>query len=264
MKKTIIITGASSGIGYALADILIKTEEYKVYNISRTDCSVEGVINKRCDVTRSAKFTKTLKDIIAKEGSIYAGIYSAGYSIAAPIELTHEEKLRYLFDVNYFGAVNFCRTLIPSMREYKNGRLILVGSMVSQLPVPFLSGYCSSKAAIGALAQGLSQELEPFGIKCTCVMPGGTATAFTARRDKINCHGTKYNDAYCKMLARLGVTEAKGMDAKNVAEIISRTLAKKAPPLFLPAGLTNTLTSVAAKIVPQELVSMFVDSVFVT
>jgi len=263
MKKTVIITGASSGIGYALAEALSKKDEYKIYSISRGNCDIAGVINKKCDVTKSAKFNKILKEILAKEKSIYAGVYSAGYSIAAPIELAEEYKLRYLFDVNYFGAVNFCRALIPSMRKTHEGRLILIGSMAGQLPVPFLSGYCASKAAIGTLTQGLSQELEPFGIKCTCIMPGGTATAFTARRDKINCHDTDYNDAYCKMLARLGVTEAKGMDAKKVAETISGILTKKAPPLFLPVGLTNAVTSAAAKLVPQEIVSMVMESFFV-
>jgi len=262
--KTIIITGASSGIGYALAETLSKDGGYKIYNISRTACDIAGVINKRCDVTKSARFAKTLTDIITKEGHIYAGIYSAGYSLAAPIEITDEVKLRYLFDVNYFGTVIFCKNLIPSMRKTRSGRLILIGSMAGQLPVPFLSGYCSSKSAIGTLTQGISQELEPFGIKCTCVMPGGTATAFTARRDKINCHNTEYNDAYCKMLAHLGVTEAKGMDAGKAAEIIARVLTKKAPPLFLPVGLINTATSAVAKLVPQEIVSMVMDSIFVT
>ncbi|MCL2370476.1 MAG: SDR family NAD(P)-dependent oxidoreductase [Firmicutes bacterium] len=260
--KTIIITGASSGIGYATAEALCQNG-YKVYNISRGDCDIKGVINKRCDVTKTAKFVKVLEDIIAKEGEIYAGIYSAGYSLAAPIELTDDDKLRYLFDVNYFGAVTFCKTLIPSMREARNGRLVLIGSMAGQLPVPFLSAYCGTKAAVGSLAQGISQELEDYGIRCTCVMPGGTATEFTARRDKLNCHDTEYNEAYCKALANIGVTEAKGMDAKKVADLIVRNLTKKAPPLFLPVGVANTLTSAVAKFVPQELVSMYMSSTFI-
>ena len=262
MQK-IIIVGASSGIGRAFAARLNKSE-YKAYNISRTKCDVEGVHNREADVTDGVGFGAVLKEILAAEGHIDAGVYCAGHGIAVPVELADIERCRYLFDVNYFGAVRFCRELIPAMRGANSGRLILVGSMAGQIPVPFESFYCGSKAALGALAQGLALELQPYDIRVTCVMPGGTKTAFTARREKADCTRTVYNQRYNNALANIGVIEARGMDADKVAIALSRLLNRKNTPIFYPVGLSNHLNRGAAKLLPASAVNRMAAAKFDT
>jgi len=259
--KSVIIVGASSGIGCALASILVD-RDIRVYNLSRTKCGYEGIINFEVDVTDTTRLRQIIDDIIACETNIDAGIYCAGYSIAVPIELADTDKCRYLFDVNYFGAVEFAQALIPTMRGAGAGRIVFVGSMAGQLPIPFGSFYSSSKAALGMLAHGLRQELAPYNIHCSCVMPGGTITPFTAKREKVDCKLTSYNHRYSNALAALGVTEAKGMDAMTVAATIDKLLHRNHPPLFVPVGFKNRITASTAKILPDQWVGRIMSEKF--
>ena len=260
MKK-IIITGASSGIGYALAKRLIQ-KGHKVHNISRTACKLDDVINHSCDIAAKSRLQATLDNIISIEKNIDIGIYSAGYSAAMPVELMDESKARHMWEVNYFGAAVFCKKLAPSMRGQGHGRIVLVGSRAAELPLPYMGYYCATKTALSALAHAVAQELESFGIKCTLAMPGGTATPFTYNRETVAADMLPYCDKYNNSIAHLAQTEQNGMTADDVARAIISTLAKSSPPLLLPIGITNKLAAAAAKILPEQLLGMMTESIF--
>jgi len=253
MKKTAVVVGASSGIGKELAKGLIQ-RGYSVFNISRTLCDMPEITNYLADVSEIKNFQSAVAKVLEDtSGVIDMAIYSAGYSMAAPVEFVSMEKCRYMFDVNYFGAVEFCKMLIPFMRKREQGRIVLIGSVAGRLPIPFLSFYSATKSALECFVKNLTHELKPFGIHCTLVLPGGTKTAFTKRRDVIDINDLGYRDIYNNAVGNLAQLEQEGMDAKKVAEIVLRAVSRKNPPLIKKTGISNTLVADAAKILPDKM-----------
>ena len=149
-QKTAIVVGGSSGIGCAVCTRLSE-RGWNVVNISRTPCKSSSVKNITADVAAGS----TLSDVITKVGEKYGIdvlVYCAGFSMAAPIEYAKESDYRYLFDVNFFGALKAVQATIPFMKA-RGGRMVLVGSIGGDLPIIFDSFYSASKAALEMLAR---------------------------------------------------------------------------------------------------------------
>lgn len=261
--KTIIIVGASSGIGHSIA-LLVKKEVYKIYNISRSKCDIPYVINISCDVSNSNEFETVLNEIFDQEPCIDIGIYCSGYSIAAPVELGDYAKVSYLYSVNYLGAVLFCKQLAPIMKKQNYGKIALVGSMAGVVPIPYMSFYSGSKAALAMLSYAVGQELKRFNVKCTCIMPGGTATSFTKNRDKVDSTNTVYESSYNKFIFNITKEEQEGDSAEFVARKIIKIISKKNPPLVVPIGGKNKLTYILIKLMPIKFTNKLVSIKFKT
>ena len=147
----------------------------------------------------STALAKAIGEAAAAEGGeLYALVYCAGFSMAAPIEYADEKDYHYLFDVNYFGAVRAVQCAVPFMKE-RGGRIVLVSSMGGLFPVAFDSFYSSSKAAVDMLVKSAALELEPYGIRVCSVQPGGTSTAFTFKR---KIYGDAENGEYASSFGR--------------------------------------------------------------
>ena len=180
LKKTIIMVGASSGIGFETA-LRMLGRGFSVANISRTPCALSRVKNYTADISNGTAMEKAIAEIASQTENLYGLVYCAGFSMAAPIEYASERDYRYLFEVNYFGALRAIRTVVPFLKE-KGGRILLVSSMASIFPVAFDSFYSSSKAAVDMLVKSAAIELEPYRIRVSSVQPGGTSTEFTFKR----------------------------------------------------------------------------------
>lgn len=250
VKKTAIVVGGSSGIGYETC-LRLSNRGWNVINISRTPCTIDKVENIQADVTEGTAVTDAIKEYADKP--ISALIYSAGFSMAAPIEYAKEEDYRYLFDVNFFGALRAMQAVIPQMKQ-KGGRIILVGSLGGDLPIMFDSFYSSSKAALEMLCRAAYSELKPYGIKVTGVLPGGTATGFSFKR---KVYTTDENRAYAgsvnKAVAALANMEQSGMSPEAVAEIIYNVLVEENPPVIKSCGVKNAVYRAFTRIMPEKL-----------
>lgn len=257
VRKTVIIVGASSGIGYETALKLIG-RNYNVINISRTPCPLERVKNYAADITVGTTLEKAMHAVAEKANNLYALVYCAGFSMAAPLEYVEAKDYRYLFEVNYFGALRAVQTIIPYMKK-KGGRIILVSSMASIFPIAFDCFYSSSKAALDMLAKGADIELSPFNIRVTSVQPGGTSTSFTFKR-KIYTEedNREYSPRLHKATAALANMEQGGLNAGEVAANIADILAMKRPPCSLQCGKKNKFYSVANRLLPESF-SMYLN-----
>ena len=178
-KKTAVVVGGSSGIGFETCKRLVN-RGWNVVNVSRTNCKAAKVTNIKADAADGEALKNAIKKSAGKNG-ISLLIYSAGFSMAAPIEYAKEEDYKYLFEVNFFGALRAIQYAIPYMKN-KGGRIILIGSLGGDLPISFDSFYSSSKAALEMLCRSAYSELKPYNIKVTGVLPGGTSTGFTFKR----------------------------------------------------------------------------------
>lgn len=219
--KTLLIVGGSSGIGYETA-ALFQKKDYKVINVSRTPCSLVGVTNKPCDVTVREDLDKILRETTECE-KIDCFVYSAGFSMASPLEYVKEGDYRYLFEVNFFAFLHCLQVLLPALRS-NDGVACVVSSLGACLPIPFDAYYSSSKAALNTFVTALNYELESQNVKVVSVMPGGTKTGFTSKR---KVYPPSETDGYAKMqklaVSRLAQTEQKGADPKKVAKTIFKS-----------------------------------------
>jgi len=252
MKKTAFIVGASSGIGLAVAEKL--TKNYNVYCGARRECPNKNVKSITLDASEKDSLKNAVDKIIEETGRIDVFIYSAGFSMAAPTEKVLSEDYRYLFDVNFFGALEGVKHVIPHMRN-GGGRIILISSLGGVLPIAYDPFYSASKAALNIVAKELYLELKPYDISVTSFMPGGTATDFTSKRKVYNREQSGiYYGEQTRAVTALAETEQTGMPAEEVADEIIKILNRKYPPAVAAAGFINTLFYLAEKFLPDKLV----------
>lgn len=251
LRRTVIIIGASSGIGYETA-LRLLGRGFSVANISRTPCMLGQVMNYTADVASGDSLEKAISSAASSTENLYGLVYCAGFSMAAPIEHAEERDYRYLFEVNYFGAVRAIKSVIPFLKK-RGGRIVLVSSMGSIFPVAFDSFYSSSKAAVDMLAKSAALELEPYKISLCSVQPGGTSTGFTFKR---KVYGDEENGEYAakvkKAASALADMEQGGMSAGEVAKQVVEAVCEKNPPLLLQCGGKNKFFAVAKRILPDK------------
>lgn len=251
LKKTAVVVGGSSGIGYETC-LKLCNRGWNVINISRTPCKNSKVISIAADAAAGSALPEAI-DKIAEKYEISALIYSAGFSMAAPIEYARESDYKYLFDVNFFGALKSVQAVIPYMKP-KGGRIVLVGSLGGEVPIFFDSFYSASKAALEMLCRSAYSELKPYNIKVTGVLPGGTATNFTQKRKVYpEEENRSYSGSVNKAVAALANMEQSGMSPDAVAEIIYSVLISDKPPVIKVCGAKNTALRLLTRVAPEKV-----------
>ncbi len=179
--KIAFITGASSGIGAALARELAKRGAdvaITARRIERLEKLAEEIremgrraVPIRCDVTVDGDLEKAVEKVHAELGTIDISIANAGFGVAAPLEKLTLEDYRRQFETNVFGVLRTIYATLPDLKE-KKGNLVLMGSVAGHISVPGASPYSMSKFAIRALSDSLYHELRPKGVAVTLISPG--------------------------------------------------------------------------------------------
>lgn len=260
MKKIALIIGGSSGIGLAVAKKLLKND-YIVYNGSRNICPETAVNSIFLDVNQPNAIKDAVDKIVETHNQVDLLVYSAGYSMAAPIEYVKSEDYRYLYDVNLFGAIEAVKAVVPFMRENGVGQIIFISSLGSTIPIAFDPYYSSSKAALDMLCLTLRLELQKYNIRLTSLLPGGTKTAFSYKRN-IYTNNEPYEIDLQSAVNVLYEMEQKGMEAEAVAKTIFRVIKRKNPPPIIAAGLVNKLFLLTERLLPRKVFLWVVGVVF--
>jgi short-subunit dehydrogenase len=182
MKKIILITGASSGMGKDAALALIK-KGHTVYGAARrleqmTDLQEAGGHAIKMDVTVDDDMQKAVNEIIVKEGRIDALINNAGFAVYGAVEDVDIEDARRQFEVNLFGLARLTQLLLPYMRKEKSGTIINISSMGGKMYTPLGAWYHATKHALEGWSDCLRLELKPHGINVAIIEPGVIKTAF--------------------------------------------------------------------------------------
>lgn len=178
--KVVLITGASSGIGYMAAKLLAEKGNI-VYGAARRVEKIEelrpfGVIPVRMDITDESSIRSCVEKIISEQGRIDALVNNAGYGYYGAIETVAIEEAKKQFDVNLFGTARLTQLVLPYMREQHNGRIVNVASIAGRMTLYLGAWYHASKYALEAFSDALRMEVKPFGIDVSIVEPGGIRT----------------------------------------------------------------------------------------
>ena len=186
MKKTIFITGASSGIGKATS-LLFASKGWNVIATMRSPekekelSLLNGILLLEADVTDIASISQALDQGIQKFGQVDVLLNNAGYGQQGIFEAVGPEKIRQQFEVNVFGLMETTRAILPHFRSKKTGTIINITSGVGRVTVPLVSIYAASKFAVEGFSESLSYELDSQNIKVKIVEPGYVATPFYQR-----------------------------------------------------------------------------------
>jgi NAD(P)-dependent dehydrogenase (short-subunit alcohol dehydrogenase family) len=186
MKKTVLITGASSGFG-KMAAKLFHTNNWNVIATMRTPeketelAALDNVFISKLDVTDKLSIQNTVAAGIEKFGQIDVLVNNAGYGAMGALEASTEAQVKQQFDVNLFGLIEVTKAVLPGMRQQKSGVIINVSSIGGRLTFPFSSLYHATKFAVEGLTESMQYELNPLGIHLKIVEPGGYKTEFAGR-----------------------------------------------------------------------------------
>ena len=249
-QRVILITGASSGIGYDAAAILAE-HGHRVYGAARRVELLEklrdkGVIPIKMDVTDEQSMADGIKTIIDAEGRIDVLVNNAGYGYMGAIENVTIAEAKRQIEVNVFGLARLTQLVLPYMRKQHSGRIINTSSVAGKAVIPFGGWYNVSKYSVEALSDALRIEVKPFGIKVVLIEPGGIKTDWgiiAADNLTTSSQGTAYQESGLKMarLLKRGYTSNFLSNPMRVAKAISRAVNSKRPRIRYRLGVGSGL-----------------------
>ncbi len=236
--KTILITGCSSGFGLETARVFLE-RGWKVVATMRTP---HADILPASDHLRVLPLDVTdagsIRGLIEAAGPIDVLVNNAGIGLMSVLEGTPMQTTRDLFETNTFGTIAMTQAVVPQFRERQDGVIVNVSSSTTLKPLPLLSAYTASKAAVNAFTESLALELEPFNVRVRLVIPGAAPeTAFsrnaqTRMRDGIPAAYAEFAQG---VFARRGQSSLV-THARDVMDAVWRAVTDPASPLRMPAG----------------------------
>jgi short-subunit dehydrogenase len=233
--KSIIVTGASSGIGKA-ATIMLARSGYRVFGLARSydklkalalELPGENYVPVEFDITHPEAFVTVVSDIAAR-GGIFGLVNNAGYVEPGAIEDIGIEDLRAQFETNFFGLVGLTKQVLPIMMQKGEGRIVNTSSMAGLISLPLIGAYCASKHALEAVADALRMELWNTGIKVVNINPGVIETnihAVTNSKTPLLKEKSRFARAYKKYLEDV----SSGLPASRVASTIVEAISSPDP-----------------------------------
>jgi NAD(P)-dependent dehydrogenase (short-subunit alcohol dehydrogenase family) len=187
-QKVAIVTGSSSGIGYATS-LLLARNGFHTYatmrNIGRSADVQEIAYKERLpleviqlDVNDDASIRDSIEKVESENERIDVLVNNAGYGLVGAFEDLSVEEIKSQFETNFFGVIRLTQQVLPIMRKQKSGTIVNISSGAGRIGFPGMSAYVSSKFALEGLSESMSYELEPFGIKVVIIEPGVIRTNF--------------------------------------------------------------------------------------
>ena len=254
-KKTVLVTGCSSGIGLATCHVLSRNNFMTygtVRNLSKAK-KIEDLIDREglplkilhLDVNDNQSIKLAVKKILTESGGIDILINNAGYGMFGPIEEITTQEVKKQFETNFFGTIRVIKTIVPIMRKQGNGIIVNISSMVGRFGVPLNFAYVSSKFAVEGLSESIAFELEEFGIRVIVIEPGVVKSDFF---QNVRVKGMDPNSPYHKLMKMRVSFLDKAMknsvtSSYDVASIILDALNSKDPKFRYVVGndATNSI-----------------------
>ena len=236
---TVLITGCSSGFGLETAKLFLENGWRVIATMRNPDPDIlptsDNLSVLPLDVTDAA----SIASAIEQAGQIDVLVNNAGFGAAVPIELIELETARQLFETNMLGTLAMLQAVLPGFRKRRRGTVINVTSSATLKPLPLVSVYRASKAAVNALTESLAVEMEPFGVRVHIVLPGRAPETRFGENAMPHIRGLDipdYKPMIEGMIANFREESGPVTHAGDVAEAVWHAASDPNAPFWLPAG----------------------------
>ena len=268
--RVVLITGASTGIGLALAKLLAKysfrlvltARESSLVRFERAGVrESERLMLRPLDLAHPNEAERVVREVTARWGSVDVLVNNAGVCYRSVIEHFEKENEEHQFQTNYFGPLNLIRLVLPSMRAHYSGRIINISSVGGMMAMPTMGGYSASKFALEGASEALWYELKPWGIQVTLVEPGFVHSnsfqkaLFTPKSKQAFEDTHDPYHAYYRHLIAL-ITRMMKMSPtrpEHIAKKILKVMRQRHPPLRLPVTSDALFFSLLRRFLPARL-----------
>lgn len=265
--KNVFLTGGSSGIGLATAELFAKNG-YTVFSSSRNPAAESRCFPSGGEIRPVALDIRCPQSICQCSESVLAQadigivIHCAGIGIACAGEEYPSDAVENLMKTNYNGVLLVNSYFLPHLRRRGGGLCVIIGSAAGIFPIPFQSHYCASKAALDLYSAALRMELCDYRVQVSLIMPGDTNTGFTkARKYEINDTSPYYN-ACLHAVKKMEKDEINGRPAISVAQSILKLSERKKPPARIVVGFEYKLLSLLRRFVPDSFIEFILRSMY--
>lgn len=241
MRKVVLVTGGSSGIGKAICTVLA-AKGYKVYGTSRNP---ENQNQKdkfsllKMDVGDSNSIKLCVQELLDKEGKIDILVNNAGIGIMSAVEDVSDEEFNKVMDTNVLGPTRVLREVLPVMRAQKSGLVINVASIAGHISLPYRGVYCASKAALQKITESLRMELKPYNVHACVLDPGDFATSISQNRvvaQRVTEQVSPYTSDTLRVEAAVNKEVGGSSDPKIVGNLVHRIAQSKKVKVYYSAG----------------------------
>ncbi|WP_109830656.1 SDR family NAD(P)-dependent oxidoreductase [Reichenbachiella versicolor] len=237
MTKNVIITGVSTGIGYACAQMFIG-EGYKVFGSVRKKEDGERLQSELGENYYPLVFDVTSKEEITQEfgrlktlvsDGVVCLINNAGYAVTGPVEFLDVQEYRDQFEVNFFSIIEITKACLPLLKLAKknglNPRVINMSSIAAKNCMPFMTPYSASKAAVDSLTEGLRRELMVFGIDVVALNPGPIATPIWSKIEEFSTEvqNSEYGLPLKRLMKLVRKSEKQAVGVDRFARVVFNT-----------------------------------------
>jgi NAD(P)-dependent dehydrogenase (short-subunit alcohol dehydrogenase family) len=254
-----VVTGASSGIGKAIAEHLAGAG-LRVYGSRLPDEPAASIRNEPLlplNVDDDVSVAAFVDQVLERAGRIDVLVNCAGFGIAGAVEDTTVAEAKAQFETNYFGVHRMCRAVLPTMRRQGAGRIVTVSSIGGLIALPFQATYSATKYALEGLMEALRHEVRPFGIKVTLIEPADFSTGFTAKRrttDAADRKTSPYAAAFASALDVITKDEMGGWEPDAIGRLAVRIVNRRSPRLRYTVGrLDERAVSWLKRVVPHRV-----------
>jgi short-subunit dehydrogenase len=226
MAKTILITGASSGIGRASA-LYFAEKGWNVAATMRDPLKADAALQHpqisvfALDVTDADSIARAVDETLARYQKIDVLLNNAGYALFGPIEASDSGQIQNQFATNFFGLIEVTQQVIPAMRAAGEGLILNVSSIVGRLALPYASFYVATKFAVEGLSESMRYELDPFHIRVKLIEPGSILTEFGKGSMQV-AMSEPYQASMNKFLSVFTKSNARAAGPEDVAKVIYR------------------------------------------
>lgn len=236
---SVLITGCSSGFGLATAKLFLSKGWTVAATMRIPDPDVLPASDQLIILPLDVTDRDSIASAVAQAGPIDALINNAGFGAAVPIELIEFETARQLFETNTLGTLAVLQAVLPAFRERRSGVIINVTSTVTLKPLPLVSTYRASKAAVNALTESLAVEMQPFGVRVHIVLPGRSPTTQFGANAMPHLRGldnADYKPLIEGMMAQFREDTGPVTHPEDVAAAVFEAATNPSAPFKIPAG----------------------------
>jgi NAD(P)-dependent dehydrogenase (short-subunit alcohol dehydrogenase family) len=236
--KTVMITGCSSGFGLEIARHFLERDWHVIATMRTPRTDLLPASSRLRIVALDVTDADSIDAAIAAAGPVDALVNNAGVGVIHPLEAVSMDTARAVFDANTLGTIAMTRAVLPAMRARRAGVIVNVTSTVTLAPLPLLSVYTASKAAVNAFTESLALELAPLGIRARLVLPGhapGTRFGENARALMQGGAPAEYAPLLDEVFRGMRVP-GPVTQARDVAQAVWRAVTDPAAPMRIPAG----------------------------